>query len=352
MTDPGSHATRPAPRPGFIRRHRGWFIAFLSLVLVLILIVVGFAWILNKSVNDVARVPVKLNPDTRPSPDNSRDLNILLLGADAGKSRNGPDTSIIRDAESSTWPRGKYRSDATMLMHIAADRKKAYIISIPRDSYVPLYDGTGQKRSRQKINAALSLHGPSGAIATVENFIDQRIDHMAMIDWDGFEDITDAVGGVSLAVPGHGKVQLDGKKALGYVRERYKLPEGDFDRVRRQQNFLRAVMSKMISKGTMTNPVKLTKTVKAVTKNMAVDADWSTSEMRSLAWAMRNVRTSDVTFLTIPIQGTKNDPEVGSIDIVDKDGCEDLFKALEDDDVDAFLTSYPHTRLGAPGSVN
>lgn len=352
MTDPGSRATRRAERPGVIRRHRGWFIAFLSLVLVLVLVVVGFAWVLNKSVNDVARVPVKLDPDTRPSPDNSRDLNILLLGADAGKSRNGPGTSIIRDAESATWPRGKYRSDATMLMHISADREKAFVISIPRDSYVPLYDGTGQKRSRQKVNAALSLYGPSGAIATVENFIGQRVDHMAMIDWDGFEDITDAVGGVAVSVPGHGKVQLDGKKALGYVRERYKLPEGDFDRVRRQQNFLRAVMSKMISKGTMTNPVKLTKTVKAVTKNMAVDADWSTSDIRSLAWTMRNVRTSDVTFLTIPIQGTKNDPEVGSIDVIDKEGCADLFDALGNDDVDEFLKSYPQTRLGAPAQVH
>src|SRR5699024_9399425 len=193
-------------------------------------------------------------------------------------------------AESSSWPRGKYRSDATMLMHISADRKKAYVISIPRDSFLPLYDGTGQKRGSQKVNAALSLYGPSGAIATVENFIGQRIDHMAMIDWDGFEDITKAVGGVSLRVPGKGKVQLNGEKALDYVRERYQLPQGDFDRVRRQQNFLRAVMSKMSSKGTMTNPMKLTKTDRAVTKNMAVDDAWSTSDTRSIVRSMMGAR--------------------------------------------------------------
>lgn len=342
----------PEPRHGFWRRHRLALIAFVSLVAILCASVFGFAFVLNQSLSNIKKVPVTISEAKRPAADNGNALNILMLGADAGSARNGGGKSILDDAASTNWPTGKYRSDTTMLVHISADRKKAYVISIPRDSYVKVYDSTGEPRQDTKINAALSLYGPSGAISTVENFTSLRIDHLAMVDWDGFESITNALGGVTVTVPGQGTVNLKGTAALDYVRERYNLPNGDFDRVKRQQNFLRAIMTKLVDKGTLTNPLRLKKTLDSFTKNMAVDDDWSASGMRSLAFAMRDIRPGNVTFMTIPTKGTASDPIAGSIVVVDKAKSAELFKALRDDGVEGFLATNPDTKLGSTQSVN
>lgn len=338
-------------RPGFLRRHRLALIAFLSLVSILIVSVAGFALVLNHSLSNVKKVPVTINEAKRPPAGKGKALNILMLGADAGSARNPGGNSILDDAASSNWPTGKYRSDATMLVHISADRKKAYVVSVPRDSYVKVHDSTGEPRQDTKINAALSLYGPSGAISTVENFTNLRIDHLAMVDWDGFESITNALGGVKVTVPGEGTSNLKGKAALEYVRERHNLPNGDFDRVKRQQNFLRSIMTKLVDRGTLTNPIKLKNTLYSVTKNMAVDDDWSASGMRSLAFSMRKMRPGNVTFMTTPTKGTASDPIAGSIVVVDKDKSAELFRALQDDDVAAYLAANPDTELEGAQSV-
>ncbi len=340
------------PRPGFVKRHRAAFIAFVSLIAVLVVAVAGFAFILNRSLSHVAKIPIAIPEASRPTADSSKALNILMLGADAGVSRNGKGTSIIKDAASNSWPQGKYRSDATMFVHITADRKKAYVISIPRDSFVKVYDSTGTYRDNTKINAALSLYSPAGALSTVEHFTGLRINHLAMVDWDNFKDITDALGGVDISVNGAPAVKMNGTQALAYVRERHHLPHGDFDRVKRQQNFLREVMTKLASKGTLTNPIKLIKTVDAVTRSLAVDDNWSTGGMRSLALAMRNMRPGDITFLTIPTKGTASDPIAGSIVVVDKVKDAELFKAVTGDSLPEFLKANPRWLLGSSSQVS
>ncbi len=336
---------------GFFRRHLV-LTSFLAIVTVLVLAVGTFAFLLNSSLGNIERVPVTLNESVRPAPSDGEALNILLLGADAGSERNPGGNSILEDAASGKWPTGKYRSDATMLVHISADRKSTYVASIPRDSYVPVFDDTGKKRQSTKINAALSLYGPSGAISTVENLTGLRIDHLAMIDWDGFEDITDALGGVEITTAGEGTRELNGKEALDYVRERKTLPGGDFDRVRRQQNFLRSMLIAVIDKGTLTNPLKLRSTLSAITSNLAVDDDWSNSNIRGLAFSMRNTRPENITFMTIPTNGTSSDPVAGSIVNVDYELSDQLFQAMRDDSVDQFVDSNPELRLGVPSEVN
>jgi LCP family protein required for cell wall assembly len=337
---------------------RGWFrrhsllTALLSIVTVLALAVGVFAYMLNHSLSNIERVPVTLNESVRPSPDNNEALNILLLGADAGSARNPGTNSILEDAASGKWPTGKYRSDATMLVHISADRKSTYVASIPRDSYVPVYDDTGRKRQSTKINAALSLYGPSGAISTVENLTGLRIDHLAMVDWDGFEDITNALGGVKITTASEGTRKLNGKEALDYVRVRKTLPGGDFGRVKRQQNFLRSILIATIDKGTLTNPLKLRSTVNAITKNMAVDEGWSNSGIRGLVFSMRSTRPENITFMTIPTNGTGSDPVAGSIVNVDYELSDQLFAAMRDDSVADFVSSNPDLLLGAPESVD
>ena len=125
----------------------------------------------------------------------------------------------------------------------------------------------------------------------------------------------------------------------------------NFDRVKRQQNFLRALMSKLVERGTLTNPIKLTKTTNAVTKNLAVDDGWSNGNIRSLAFSMRGIRPSNVTFMTIPTKGTDNDPIAGSIVVVDKKKSAQLFDALKSNDMAQFLKENPEIKLGGSGSV-
>ncbi len=338
-------------RPGFLRRHRGLFVSLLALVAVVAVATGGFALLLNSSLDDIERVPVTIPERDRPAPDAEESLTILLLGADAGSSRTPGENSILEDAASGDWPAGKYRSDATMLVHITADRRSAYIASIPRDSYVPVHDATGRQRENTKINAALSLYGPSGAISTVENLTDLRIDHLAMVDWDGFEDITDALGGVDITTD-EGARTFDGTEALAYVRERYSVAGGDFGRVKRQQNFLRAMMLQILDRGTLTNPLKLRSTVSSVAGNMAVDDGWSNGDIRSLAFSLRGIRPADVTFMTIPTSGTSDDPVAGSIVDVDTEKSAELFTAMREDTVDAFVADHPELLLGSAAEVD
>ncbi|MGJ9421475.1 LCP family protein [Aeromicrobium sp. CF3.5] len=341
-----------AKRPGFIRRHRGLFITLMAFILIPVLAAGVFAVVLNSSLGDVQRVPVTVTEDKRPAVDDNENVNILLLGADTGSDRDPGGTSILDDAASGDWPTGKYRSDATMLVHIDADREAAYVVSIPRDSYVPVFDEQGDQQETTKINAALSMYGPSGAISTVENLADQRIDHLAMVDWDGFKDITDSLGGVEITTDQDGTRTLDGDGALEYVRERYNLPGGDFDRAKRQQNFLRSMMSAVLDRGTLTNPLRLRSTVSSIANNMAVDDGWSNGDIRSLAVSMRGIRPADVTFMTIPTNGTSDDPVAGSIVNVDSDLSERLFSSMTDDTVDSFVADHPELLLGSADQVD
>ena len=345
-----------APRPRFWRRHRGLLASLLALVVVVVLAAGGFAALLNSSLGDIERVPVTIEEQNRPPAvetdgEGEGALTVLLLGADAGSERSPGENSILQDAASDDWPAGKYRSDATMLVHVSADRKSAYVASIPRDSYVPVFDETGALQENTKINAALSLYGPSGAISTVENLTDLRIDHLAMVDWDGFEDITDALGGVDITTD-EGAQTFDGTEALAYVRERYSVAGGDFGRVKRQQNFLRAMMLQILDRGTLTNPLKLRSTVSSVANNMAVDDGWSNGEIRSLAFSLRGIRPADVTFLTIPTDGTSDDPVAGSIVTIDPDRSAQLFESMRDDTVDGFVADNPDLLLGAASQVD
>ena len=139
-----------------------------------------------------------------------------------------------------------------MILHVDADRDGASLVSIPRDSWVDV-PGYGYN----KINAAFSLAGPSLAIETVEKLTGVRIDHLAVVDWAGFQSLIDTVGGVTVTVPRtiedphfnvvwtKGQQTLNGAQALLYVRQRYGLPMGDVDRVKRQQAVVRGLMPRL-----------------------------------------------------------------------------------------------------------
>jgi LCP family protein required for cell wall assembly len=331
---------------GFIRRH----IILCSVIAVVALGATaagGWVLYLNNMLGNVDKVGLTVDEENRPPPTHGEELNILLAGAD-----NGEGPSISEDVAAGQWDPGSHRSDTIMILHIPADRDGAYLVSIPRDSYVKIYDEHGEYASKDKINSAFSLYGPSGYLSTVEHLTGLRMDHLAIIDWKGFKDLSSALGGVEVYIPEtfydssqkitwqQGTHKLEGLEALQYVRTRHGLSSGDFGRIARQQNFLRSMMGELLSQGTVTNPLKLTSAMRAITDNLTVDDDWSGSGMRDLALQLRNIRTDDVTFLTAPMAGYATTPEGASVVNLDDVQCEALWKSIADDDIDGYLKKF------------
>jgi len=354
----------PAPdagprRRGPFRRHP----VLVSVVTLLVVVVVGaggFALYLNSQLDDVGRVGLGSLPEAgRPPALQTEAVTILLGGVDEGDGRS------LEEIAAGGWEPGVVRSDTIMVVHLTADREQAYLVSIPRDSYVEIYDENGDPQGMDKINAALSLHGPAAYVSTVEHLTDLRMDHLAVVDWAGFKDITDALGGVEIDLnegftdPSGttwqaGTQVLDGEGALKYVRTRYGLPGGDLDRVARQQNFLRALRSQVLDAGTLTNPFTATRTVKAVVRNLTVDDEFDTGQMRGLALDLAQLGGGELSFLTAPFGSFGTTGAGASIVRLDAAQSDALWTAVAEDDIDGYLRRYAGEagRLPAPSEVN
>ena len=315
------------------------FSVFLGLVVLAGGGVAGYiAWI-NGNIERIADPFEGLDPDTRPQPAAPQEgqsapaLNILVLGSDSRISAGDP----------SAWKAGSQRTDALMILHIPSDRKTATVMSIPRDSWVPI-----PGRGEAKINAAFSYGGPTLTIQTVEDLTGIRIDNFVVADFDSFTQLTDALGGVEITVAedayDHGKLKfaagtqtLDGEQALLYTRQRYGLPGGDFDRVKRQQNWMRAMVAKTMSQGTLTSPVKLTGLLNVVSRSVAVDDGLGLNDMREIAQSLQGLRAHDITFLTAPTSGTGRSADGQSIVLLDRTAFDPLAAAIADDTVAEYV---------------
>jgi LCP family protein required for cell wall assembly len=196
-----------------------------------------------------------------------------------------------------------------MIARFAGDRRHAQIISIPRDSWVDI-----PGHSKNKINAAYAYGGPTLLIHTVEQLTGVRIDHYAAIDFEGLVQVTDELGGVDVTVAettSHGRYtfpagvnHLDGDQARWYLGQRYGLPGGDFDRVRRQQQYLQAMFGKLFSAQTFTDLGRLDSALVTVTSAIALDDGLGSGKLASLAYSLRGVTPETVAFLTAPVLGT------------------------------------------------
>jgi len=232
-----------------------------------------------------------------------------------------------------------------MVMHLSGDRKSAYLISFPRDMYVPI-PGHG----RDKINAAFAFGGPPLTVRTVEGLVDTRMDHVALIDFEGFINLTDELGGVTVynkhpsVSQGYefpvGNVTLRGEQALAYVRERKQLPHGDIDRAERQRVVLQAILAKGLAKETISNPLKFISFVRGVSRYVTVDEQLNDSDLRKTAISLR-LKPGDIQSLQAPISGFGTSPNNQSIDIVDQQKLKALAKALKTDRMDAYVDRFP-----------
>ena len=319
----------------------------LGLLLVLVLIAAGgiFA-VVQHFGNQVGRYPnvfAQIDPSTRP-PD-SPDQTYLLVGTDT----RSPDPTTGGEATAPDFVFGAQRSDVIMLATVAADGQSASVVSIPRDSWVDI-PGHGMN----KINAAYSFGGPTLLVETIEALTRIHVDHFAVIDFAGFAAMTDAAGGIDvnvgqqttfggITVPA-GPQHLNGQQALAYVRERKSLPGGDFDRVRRQQNALRSLITSTYRNGTLQSPTGAYDLVNTITRYMGVDDSLSNTDLATTAFGLRDLRPGDVDFLTAPVAGT-GDENGASVVYLNTTEANDLWFAINSDQVQQWVAARPDARL-------
>ncbi|SHI20561.1 LCP family protein [Streptomyces sp. 3214.6] len=299
-----------------VRRRRRWVRYGVGAVGVVVLGVGVAGWVVyvkldgNITPDDAAAAELARYAKERPTSLVKDAQNILLIGSD---SRAGDGNEEYgRDS-------GTERSDTTILLHLAAGRRSATAVSLPRDLMVDVpaclrADGKRAEATFAMFNYAFQTGGSACTIRTVEKLTGVRIDHHVVVDFSGFKDVVDAVDGVEvclskpiddkaakLRLPA-GKVTLDGEQALGYVRARKSLGDGsDTDRMERQQRFLGALVNKVQSNDVLLNPVKLYPVLDAATSSLTTDPDLASLRgLYELVRGLRDIPTEHVQFLTVP----------------------------------------------------
>jgi LCP family protein required for cell wall assembly len=327
--DDGDDAYADAPEPRREkRRNRKVLVAALVLLLVPLLAVGAYLAYLNHIVTDNVKQEALL-PDTVPTAPGGSAIpagtgtNYLIIGNDAGPGRSGA------------------RSDVMVLVHVPEDHSAVTLIHFPRDLYVSI-PGKG----KNKLNAAYAFGGAPLLVQTMQQLLGVRVDHVAMLGFEGFKAMTDAVGGVDVKVEEssnqppyvftEGTQHMEGDMALAFVRERKQLSEGDISRGRRQLAFIKALMLKTLSGDTIANPVKLKDFTEAATNNLTVDDKLDVGTMRSEAFALRGLRGGDIRFVTAPFTGFGTSPDGQSIDVVDEAKMAQLGEAIRNDELAAY----------------
>ncbi|MDO5676131.1 MAG: LCP family protein [Propionibacteriaceae bacterium] len=321
------------------KKRRGpLFVLFMVCILVLLIPVLllsfyagrGFLAI-NSIERDSSLTPTEYEgrpAPAAPKPDNPEGpapINFVLMGSDARGSERG-------------------RSDSLMVAHITGDRKHVYLISFPRDMWVEV-----PGRGKAKINAAYSWGGPALTVRTLENLLDVRMDHTVGIDFEGFINLTQAVGGVTVHNPWasssngysfkEGELTLQGEEALVYVRERYNLPNGDLDRAYRQRTVVKGIIRQLATPETLTNPARFNDVVGQVADTLAVDDQMTNSYITELGMSMRITGTDGVRMLQAPITGFAT-IQGQSVDVVDFGRIKMLSDSLKSDTMDFYFESY------------
>lgn len=274
--------------------------------------------------------------DTTPAGDRPAETSgdtYLLVGSD---SRD--DLTREQRAELGTGSAEGRRTDSIMLVHVPSGGGKSVIISIPRDSYMPI-PGHGSN----KVNAAYSIGGPQLLVHTLEQVTGLRLDGYLEIGFGGFASVVDSLGGVDICVPfdmddpkahinlAKGCQVLDGKNALGFVRARYSDPRGDIGRADRQRQFLAAIMKAAATPSTVLNPFRYWSFTHTAAGAVGVGEDTSMRDAASILLAMRGAGNDSTLSLTVPIQDTAYRTSAGIAVKWDTERAAALFTMLRED---------------------
>lgn len=303
-------------------------------VLLVALVLVGWiaflVWVPVTAWNAVARVD---NIPAGARPADTAGYNYLLVGSD---SREGL-TKDQKQQLTTGSVQGK-RTDTIMLVHVSESGGKPVMVSLPRDSYVPI---PGHRSN--KINAAYSFGGAKLLTATVENATGIHVDGYVEIGLGGFASLVDSVGGVHLCVPRDmndkkaginlkkGCQTLDGPNALGYVRSRYVDPLGDIGRAARQRQFLGALMKQAAVPSTVLLPWRYKSFADAAAGGLTVGTETTLRDAVRVLQAMRSVSNDQGVSLSVPTADLSYPTANGLAVKWDTERAKALFDALKND---------------------
>lgn len=314
---------------------------------VIILVASGGLWAFSDyAMSKIKRVDPFAGLQDRPQRGVAGAMNILIVGADR---REGIPRATLNRLN--LGHDAGQRTDTMILAHISDHQDRVVLVSLPRDSLVTIPrhkapDGTWVPSQRSKLNAAYSLGGPRLAVATVEQATGVLIDHYVEVNFLGFVNVVDSLGGVKVCTPAPindentglqlsaGEHLLDGATALGYVRARYSIGDGsDLGRIERQQEFLASMMQRATGTGTLLNPVKLSRFLDAALSSVRADHGFTAEDMRSLALELRNLSPSKLGFITVPVaDAAYSVPGVGSAVLWDEQQAGLLFERIMNDE--------------------
>lgn len=322
-----AHGNRGTPRARRRRRGRragrGIRSALLIGLALLVLAAGGAGWLYLKLDGDISTFDSGGLSDNRPDAAASKGENVLVIGSDT---RTGGNNALGGGEKDDVG-----RSDTAFLLHVYADHRHAIAVSIPRDTLVTippckLPDGTWTKaRPNTMFNAAYSVGqttagNPACTQNTVEQLTGLRVDHTVVVDFKGFAELTDVVGGVKVCLPQNvyendlnphltapgkllfpkGEQTVSGRKALDYVRIRHGIGDGsDIGRIKRQQAFVASLLKEVKSKGL--TPTRLLPLADAATKSLTVDPGLgSADKLISFAMSLKDIDLHNTKFVTLP----------------------------------------------------
>jgi LCP family protein required for cell wall assembly len=301
-------------------RRRGWrVLGWISVLLSVIMVGTSLAAyatylklqgnISHEDIDSIGPRPKKLN----------NALNILLIGSDT------------RAGANAKYGRGHVneppRSDTMILLHLSPGGGQAVGISIPRDLMVPIPScktragGIAPAQPVGQMNTSFTTGGAACTIKTIESFSNVKIDHFMQVDFSGFKNVVNAIGGVEVCLPtdvndrdsklrlSRGRHVVKGETALAYVRARHGLGDGsDLARIKRQQQFLGSVANKVLSAGVLADPVKLTRVLNAGTQSLTTDKGLNFQTMLRLGQSLQGLQSGKIRFVTVPFGAYAPDP--------------------------------------------
>lgn len=312
----------PGRRPGGRTVLRGVLLV-LALWLVFLVATPVHAWSTVSRVDDVPS-------GERPAQGDGH--TYLLVGSD---SREGLTAEQRRRL--GTGSAAGRRTDTIILVHVPSGAGKSALISIPRDSFLPI-PGNGEN----KVNAAFAIGGPQLLVRTLEQATGVRIDGYLEIGFGGFAGVVDSLDGVDICVPraiddekAHinlraGCQTLDGTTALGYVRARYSDPQGDLGRAQRQRQFLGAVMEKAATPSTVLLPWRWWGFTHSAAEGVTIGEETGLTDAGRVALAMRGVSTDETLSLVVPVSDANASTSAGSSVLWDEEQAADLFRMLNE----------------------
>src|SRR5690242_19459659 len=224
------------------------------------------------------------------------------------------------------------RSDTILLLHVPANGTRPTLVSLPRDSYVPI-PGHGYN----KLNAAYAFGGPKLLVQAVQNVTGLPISHYMGIGFGGLVSVVNDIGGVRVCLPGPmkdpkaglnlkaGCQVLNGDQALGFVRTR-NFAQSDLQREQDQRILIKGILSKMTSPGTLANPFAVVPAANGAASAITIDQGTGLTQLISVAFALRNPVTT-----TVPIANSNLSTAAGSAVQWNHDEATQFFNDLAHD---------------------